>query len=122
MDKETLKTELLKVSRAFEQEGKPLTFAGIVPAYPGLRDTSYFYQVSGSFLDKDPNAIRTVTEKLFQELTPEIRRYIHAVRIYNPTNPHSAPLLYPSDDYILVNKLNYKPDPVQYYRSLEADD
>lgn len=122
MDTESMKSELSKVGRAFEREGKPLTFAGIVPAYPGLHDTSYIYQVSGSFLEKNPKAIRAVTEKIFQELSPEVRRYIHAVRIYDPTNPQSAPLLYPSEEYILTNKLNFKPDPVLYYHSIESDD
>jgi hypothetical protein len=122
MDTSTLKSELSKVVQAFEEEGKPLSFAGIVPIYPGFKDTSYAFQVSGSFLEKNPKAIETVTEKLFQVLSQPIRRYVNRVMVYDPTSALSAPLLYPSDDLILINKLNYKPDPVQYYRSLEADD
>ena len=122
MDPESIKTELYKVVKAFEAEGKPLTFAGITPVYPGLRSTSYNFQVSGEFLEKNPDAIRTVVEKIFQVLPPESRRGISAVQIYEPGSVLSEPLLYPSDDWILVNKLNYKPDPVRYYRSLEADD
>ncbi len=122
MDTSTLKAELDKVVKAFAEEGRPLTFAGLVPVYPGFKDTPYAFQVSGSFLEKNPDAIRTVTKKLFEVLPQPVRRYVNTVMIFDPSSALSAPLLYPSDDNILVNKLNYKPDPVQYYRAIEDDD
>ena len=122
MDAEALKVSLSKVVKAFEDEGNSISFAGIKPAYPGLRSTPYYFQVGGKFLEKNPEAIRVVIDKIFQVLPLEARRGLFGVEIYDPGSVLSEPLLYPSDDYILVNKLNYKPDPVQYYRALEADD
>ncbi len=119
MDTEALKTELMKVVAAFEAEGTPLSFAGITPAYPGLRSTSYNFQVSGHFLESNPKAIELVVKKLFLLLPANVRRFIHAVQIYDPTSVISAPLLYPDDTWILVNKLNFKPNPYQYYQSIE---
>jgi hypothetical protein len=122
MDAKELKEQLGKVVAAFQAEGTPLSFAGITPAYPGLRSTSYNFQVSGSFLEHDPKAIDTVVNKLFENVPEEVRRHIHAVQVYDPSNTISAPLLYPTEDWILVNELNYKPDPVKYYYSLQEQD
>ena len=121
MDTTALKSELTKVVNSFAEEGRPLSFAGFIPAYPGLKDTPYAFQVSGSFLEKNPEAIETVTEKLFQILPLHIRRYVNTVLIFDPSSALSAPLVYPSEDWILVNTINYKPDPIHYYHSIEAD-
>ncbi len=108
MDITELKQAVEEVVQIIERDSHPFKFVGLIPAYPGVADTSYILQVSADWLDNYTctDNSRYVIDKLYQHLSPELLRYINRLDIYSP----GGYLHCMSPDLILRNEINYKPD------------
>ena len=117
MDKQTLKTELTRVVRAFEQEGRQLEVVGIIAIYPDLPSTSYVLQVYAESLTKLPScsdALSIVIDKLYEVLPQEALRYINRVEICDKQGD-----IHCISDDLITNLINFQP-PVMPYSYIEA--
>jgi len=78
-----LKSEIDRVLRLIEQEGRPFQFAALTPAYPGMADTSFVLQVRADWISR-PNqmeGLRYLIQKLYDNLGANTLRYLNRVGV-----------------------------------------
>ena len=108
MDIEQLKAAVERVVQAIEQDSRKFKFVGLIPAYPGIADTSFILQVSADWLDNHTctDNIRYIIDKLYKHLDKSDLRYINRIDIYDERGwLHCL-----SENLILRNEINYKPE------------
>jgi len=105
MDISKLKLEINRYLDAMKKEGYNFQFVALIPAYPGITDTSYILQVKASWITNSFIAFDYMTPKLFEILNQPTRAMINRIDIYN----EDGELFCQTEDLILINDINYKP-------------
>ena len=92
-------------------------FVGLIPAYPGIDDTSYIVQAKADWIENHTcdDGARYLVSKLYQWLDAETLKYIDRVAVYK----ESGRLHCMSEFLILRNKINY--DPLLYARLYQLE-
>jgi len=114
MDKDTLVIEVKAVLDSFFAEGKDLSFAALVPVYPGLPSTSYTLLLNGEWLQQRSifESIKIITERIFKTISdPKVRQKIDSVDIWlkGQSYPAGVEALIIIGDDTISRYFNYAP-------------
>lgn len=85
MDSKELNKRLIKFIEGCKEKGYPLDELCLVPAYPGINDSSYDVQVKGGWLSQTicSDALEILIDILFDTTDVETRTNIFCIKILN---------------------------------------
>lgn len=106
MDFNHLKQEVNKLLAAIEADGKPIWFAGLIPAHFGLSNSPFVLQIGADWLKGDfatrRQGLHYIIDKTYQSMSSEARACIDRPSDFSTDSLHPM-----APDAILRNNVGF---------------